>query len=45
MVVPANNNLSITVQCRLLSISRSSWYYNLKGESLLNLKLMRLIDE
>ncbi|PCI54367.1 MAG: hypothetical protein COB36_10275 [Alphaproteobacteria bacterium] len=45
MVVPANNNLSITVQCRLLSISRSSWYYNLKGESPLNLKLIRLIDE
>ncbi len=45
MVVAANVNLSITVQCRLLSISRSSWYYNLKGESPLNLKLMRLIDE
>ncbi len=45
MVVAANINLSITVQCRLLSISRSSWYYNLKGESLLNLALMRLIDE
>jgi len=45
MVVAANVNLSITVQCRLLSISRSSWYYNLKGESLLNLALMRLIDE
>ncbi len=45
MVVAADVNLSITVQCRLLSISRSSWYYNLKGESLLNLALMRLIDE
>jgi len=45
MVVAANVNLSITVQCHLLSISRSSWYYNLKGESLLNLALMRLIDE
>ncbi len=45
MVVAANVNLSITVQCHLLSISRSSWYYNLKGESPLNLKLMRLIDE
>ncbi|PCI54354.1 MAG: hypothetical protein COB36_10210 [Alphaproteobacteria bacterium] len=45
MVVAANAHLSFTVQCRLLSISRSSWYYNLKGESLLNLKLMRLIDE
>ncbi|MBL4802005.1 MAG: IS3 family transposase [Emcibacter sp.] len=45
MVVAANINLSITVQCHLLSVSRSSWYYNLKGESLLNLALMRLIDE
>jgi putative transposase len=29
----------------LLSISRSGWYYDPKGETPLNLKLMRLIDE
>lgn len=37
--------LSITRQCGLLSISRSSWYYRATGETPLNLELMRLIDE
>jgi len=37
--------LSIGRQCELLQISRSSYYYNPKGESELNLKLMRLIDK
>lgn len=45
MVEPSNDNLSITAQCGLLSISRSSWYYDAKGENPLNLKLMHLIDE
>jgi putative transposase len=45
MVEPSNDNLSIMVQCRLRSISRSGWYYDPKGQSLLNLRLMRLIDE
>jgi len=45
MVEPCNDNLSITAQCRLLSISRSGWYYDPKGETPLNLKLMRMIDE
>ena len=45
MVEPSNDDLSIRVQCRLLSISRSGWYYDPKGEHPLNLKLMRLIDE
>lgn len=37
--------LSITKQCELLRISRSSWYYEASGESAENLELMRLIDE
>jgi putative transposase len=37
--------LSITRQCELLQIARSSYYYDPTGESALNLKLMRLIDE
>ena len=37
--------LSIARQCDLLGISRSSFYYEAKGESPLNLKLMRMIDE
>ncbi len=36
--------LSIVRQCTLVSISRSSFYYQGKGESPLNLNLMRLID-
>jgi putative transposase len=44
-VVPDDTRLSITRQCNLLQISRSSLYYEAKGESPLNLKLMRLIDE
>lgn len=45
MVEPGHPGLSITRQCDLLSFSRSTWYYNARGESELNLKLMRLIDE
>ena len=37
--------LSIARQCRLVNISRSSFYFQAQGESLLNLELMRLIDE
>ena len=37
--------LSVSRQCRLLSISRSGLYYEKKGESALNLALMRRIDE
>jgi putative transposase len=45
LVEPENPGLSITKQCELLQISRSSWYYEALGESELNLTLMRLIDE
>lgn len=45
MVEIDHDRLSITQQCSLLQISRSSWYYEALGESPLNLKLMRLIDE
>jgi putative transposase len=45
MVEADHPRLSITRQCDLLSFSRSTWYYNARGESELNLKLMRLIDE
>ena len=37
--------LSITRQCRLVSISHSTYYYEGSGESALNLELMRRIDE
>ncbi len=45
MVEPDHPRFSISQQCDLLQISRSSWYYEAMGESPLNLKLMRLIDE
>lgn len=45
MVVPAHPGLSLSRQCRLLSISRSSFYYAPRGESPENLALMRRIDE
>ena len=38
-------DLSLSRQCRLLSIGRSSFYYAVKGESPENLALMRRIDE
>ncbi len=37
--------LSLSRQCEMLSISRSSLYYAPKGESVENLALMRRIDE
>ena len=45
MVDPEHGALSITRQCGLVSIARSSFYYEGRGESPLNLRLMRLIDE
>ena len=44
MVDPQHAGLSITRQCRLVSITRSSFYYASRGESPLNLRLMRRID-
>ena len=45
MIVPGRPGLSLSRQCRLLSISRSSFYYTPRGESPENLVLMRRIDE
>ena len=45
MVEPNHQKLSITRQCELVDISRSSWYYGVLGESSENLELMRIIDE
>ncbi len=39
------HTLSVNKQCELLSISRSSYYYQNASESSQNLELMRLIDE
>lgn len=45
MIAPNRPGLSLSQQCRLLSISRSSFYYAPKGESAENLSVMRRIDE
>ncbi len=45
MIAPARPGLSLSRQCRLLSISRSAFYYAPRGESPENLAAMRRIDE
>jgi putative transposase len=45
MIESRHPKLSVVRQCELVSISRSGFYYQPAGETLLNLMLMRLIDE
>jgi putative transposase len=45
MIAPKRPGLSLSRQCKLLSIGRSAFYYKPKGESPENLALMRRIDE
>lgn len=45
MIEPGHPVLPVGKQCALLSISRSSFYYTPKGETEMNLTLMRQIDE
>jgi len=44
-MIEPDSSLSLVRQCQLMSVSRSSYYFTGKGESRLNLSLMRLIDE
>ena len=44
-VVKSHPRLSLDQQCNLLTIHRSGVYYKPKGESGLNLRLMKIIDE
>lgn len=45
LVQRENSSLSVVRQCEILEIHRSGIYFKPRGEKLLNLKLMRLIDE
>ncbi len=45
MVDPSGGKLSLSAQCRLLGINRSTLYYRSRGIKPDDLKLMRLIDE
>lgn len=45
MIDKNHPQLSLSRQCELAGMARSSYYYQPRGESALNLELMRLIDE
>jgi putative transposase len=45
LIDKVHKKLSIERQCELMSVHRSGYYYQTKGESALNLELMRHIDE
>ena len=44
-MISPNSSISISEQCRMLEVSRSTYYYEPQGESEENLMLMRRIDE
>jgi len=45
MVEPSCSLMSVSAQCRLLSLNKSSFYYIPTGESEENLSIMRKLDE
>ena len=45
MIEREHDRLSVSRQCRLVGLSRSTLYYRAKGESAETLALMRRIDE
>lgn len=45
LLVNTDSSLSVRKQCEILSIPRSSYYYNPKGESKENLEIMNLMDK
>ena len=42
---PAHPDLSLRLQCKLLGLPRSTWYYQPAGESAYNLQRMRLMPQ
>lgn len=44
-MIEPGSAVSVLRQCQLMGISRSSYYYEGKGENPVNLELMRIIDE
>lgn len=44
-MISPNNKFSILTQCKILGISKTSYYYTPKGESEENLKIMKEIDK
>ena len=45
MIDSKNTEITIQEQCRLINLARSSYYYNRKPETPLNIELMKKIDE
>ena len=45
MIEPQHRYRSLVRQRQVVEISRSIWYYQSRGDSRLNLQLMRLLDE
>lgn len=45
LIEPSHPTLSISCQCKLVNLHRSSYYFQAATESPENLKIMRLIDE
>ena len=45
MVNSIDKEISVVEQCKLLSISRSSYYYKPKGPRAEDVELMKIIDE
>ena len=45
MINSIDKEISVAEQCKLLSISRSSYYYKRKGPRSEDLELMKIIDE
>jgi len=45
MITKKDDIMSVRKQCMLLSVHRSSLYYERRGENMYNLKLMNMIDE
>jgi putative transposase len=45
MIDKADDNLTIDVQCKLLSLARSTYYYSPRGVSSADLAIMRIMDE
>lgn len=45
MIMPNHSELAVAIQCELVGMGRSSYYYQPRGENPFNLALMRMLDE
>jgi putative transposase len=45
LITPGHLKMSVKKQCKLIDLQRSNFYFKPQGESVLNLRLMELIDK